>query len=112
MVLLYVCVCVLCLIALWATYLPNNKTRHLLSCCKLCCNTYSYNTIILIPEKIVEKELWEEFYEPMQGAFRINQNTGKKHQIYKVRCVGEKSAFCIFLGPNFTHPWFIVQKGG
>ena len=64
------------------------------------------------PKNVVEDESWEEFYEPMSGQFRTHQRTGKKFQIYKVRCVGEKNAFCIFLGPNFTHPWFVVPQGG
>ena len=64
------------------------------------------------PKKVVEDESWEEFYEPMQDQFRAHPKTGKKFQIYKVRCVGEESAFCIFLGPNFTHPWFVVPRGG
>ena len=64
------------------------------------------------PKHVVEDESWEEFYEPMPGQFRTHQQTGKKFQIYKVRCVGEESGFCIFLGPNFTRPWFVVPRGG
>ena len=64
------------------------------------------------PKDVVEDESWEEFYEPMPGHFRTHERTGKKFQIYKVRCVGEETAFCIFLGPNFTKPWFVVPRGG
>ncbi len=64
------------------------------------------------PKEIVDKEDWESFYEPVPNTFREHRKTGRQYQIYKVRCVGEKNAFCIFLGPNFTHPWFVVPKGG
>ena len=63
-------------------------------------------------KEVIENKSWKDFYELMPGQFRKHQRTGKKFQIYKVRCVGEKSAFCIFLGPDFTNPWFVVPRGG
>ena len=52
--------------------------------------------IVQPSKEVIESESWKDFYELMPGQFRKHQRTGKKSQIYKVRCVAEKSDFCIF----------------
>ena len=52
---------------------------------------------------------WDDFYPKIQGRFHWFQR--KKYQVHKGKMMDGTIAELIFLGVNYTKPWFILRGG-
>ena len=57
----------------------------------------------------LKNDEWDEFYPKIQGCFHWFQR--KKYQVHEGKLMNGAIAQLIFLGVNYTKPWFILRGG-